>query len=61
MIPINKCKDCEYFIGQVSCLAFPKRIPNKIWFGENNHSKNVSGDHGLVFKKKGSVKNERNT
>jgi len=45
---INSCQKCVLFTMDRSCLAFDK-IPNKIWFGENDHTEKYNGDHGLRF------------
>ena len=32
------------------CKAFPTRIPDEIWNGDNTHTSPVKGDHGIRFK-----------
>lgn len=44
------CSDCQnyhYGQGTITCDAFPKGIPQKIWIGEIDHRKPVSGDSGI--------------
>lgn len=33
-----------------TCAAFPVRIPDAIWNGENDHRSPVDGDGGIVFR-----------
>ena len=42
------CSNCLHYKAQKSCKAFA-RIPDEIWLGENDHTKPVSGDHGIRF------------
>lgn len=52
-IPV--CFECAHFdrsdAAEIKCKAFPKRIPNKIWLGENDHSKPLPDQkNNIVFK-----------
>jgi hypothetical protein len=31
------------------CKAFPKKIPDEIWQGKNDHTKPYPGDNGIQF------------
>lgn len=52
-------RNCIHFQGvrndgdesteRVFCVAFPDRIPNKIAYGKNKHTRAVKGDHGIRF------------
>lgn len=35
-----------------TCPAFPERIPDAIWLGENNHQQAISGDNGVRFERR---------
>jgi hypothetical protein len=37
--------------GNPTCKAFPERIPNEIWLGENDHTQPFPGDRGITFSK----------
>jgi len=50
------CFYCEHFIYYPFCDAFPGGIPDSIRLGENDHTKNITGDNGIKFDK---VKNTR--
>ena len=32
-----------------TCLAYPDKIPKKIWEGENDHTKKYRGDKGIRY------------
>ena len=51
MIVDNVCKTCANYVAGRTCLAFLKEIPDDIWYGENDHKKNVKGDHGVKYEK----------
>ena len=38
--------------GEVTCKAFPKRIPKEIIYGLNDHKKPFKGDNGIQFKRR---------
>ncbi|KKN77715.1 hypothetical protein LCGC14_0356890 [marine sediment metagenome] len=58
-----KChmRECIHFIGvveeeietdqRVTCVAFPKGIPDVIAYGDNLHLKPFKGDNGIRFEK----------
>ena len=46
----SNCQHYHYGQGTITCDAFPKGIPQKIWFGETDHQKFVSGDSGIRYK-----------
>jgi hypothetical protein len=45
------CINCRHIrdIGKRRCAAFDTEIPAAIWSGENDHTRPVEGDHGIVF------------
>lgn len=56
------CLPCKHFhrqneikfdslkpIHEHKCDAFPDRIPDEIWRGDNDHKKPYTGDHGIQF------------
>lgn len=50
----SPCMHCKNFILDVNaennyCKAFPDRIPDEIFFGENLHKEPYPGDHGILF------------
>jgi hypothetical protein len=47
------CTNCSNLTepGERKCRAFPNGIPLEIWTGENNHTKPVAGDNGILFEK----------
>jgi hypothetical protein len=49
------CLFCRHFHlkghGIHECDAFPDRIPDEIWRGDNDHKKPYPGDHGIRFEK----------
>lgn len=47
------CKRLIEELGSFICDAFPDGIPEAIASGENDHSKPVQGDGGLLFLPKG--------
>ncbi len=40
------CNYCKFYMGNLTCLAFPNGIPEDILLGENNHSKPIAGQVG---------------
>ena len=46
---INSCRTCKWFLTSKSCHAFINNIPDKIWFGENDHKEKYRGDHGVQY------------
>jgi len=49
MIPMNICVVCSHYMGKDGCAAFPKRIPDKILFGQHDHRQPHEGDGGIRF------------
>lgn len=49
------CIGCKHIKGagriEHTCKAFPKRIPDEIWEGRNNHRKPYRGDGGIRFER----------
>lgn len=50
------CLVCKHFglslwlaTGKETCAAFPVLIPEEIWNGENDHTKEYPGDRGVRF------------
>ena len=57
-ITIDKgiCNQCEHlFINGITCIAYPKGIPDKILTGEINHRKPYKGDNGIQFEARETV------
>lgn len=50
-IPENQCVKCENIIGVQArlCKAFPKGIPEDIWFEGKDHTVSYPGDNGIQF------------
>lgn len=50
-----KCLDCKHFHDEWTsprtCEAFPKGIPEKIYFENKDHTKPIKGDNGLQFER----------
>ena len=44
-----QCLICDNYLGDLSCLAFPDKIPNIILFGKHDHTKPYKGDKGIRF------------
>ncbi len=49
MQTIPVCLTCRFWNGDLTCKAFPERIPDVIIDGNNDHSESVKGDHGLLY------------
>ena len=45
------CTGCVHLISEknATCAAFPDRIPDAIWNGENQHTEPFPGDHGIQY------------
>ncbi len=52
-----QCFDCIHVdwtkkgASSLTCDAFPEGIPDKIIYGEADHTKPYPGDHGILFEK----------
>lgn len=47
---ITNCPNCKHYLSNLSCLAFPERIPDEILEGENAHEKPLKEQfNDLVF------------
>jgi hypothetical protein len=45
----TQCRDCNHYLGERQCEAFPAQIPEAIYLGEHDHAKPYPGDHGIRF------------
>jgi hypothetical protein len=44
------CMRCQHYNEKGNnCSAFPGKIPDEIFFGENLHKAPYPGDHGILF------------
>lgn len=50
MVYLTPCKTCANFLSERSCTAY-ETIPDEIWNGKDNHSKNRSDDNGIKYKR----------
>lgn len=48
----DNCKLCAYYLGDQTCQAFPKSIPEPLWLGNNLHRAAYPGDQGYRFQGK---------
>ena len=48
------CSYCQhkYPTWRHTCAAFPDRIPDEIWRGDNDHTEPYPGDLGLRFERR---------
>jgi hypothetical protein len=46
---VNNCQTCKWFLSVQSCHAFIDKIPDKIWYGENDHINKYRGDRGVQY------------
>lgn len=45
----NQCGQCEHYHGRRKCLAFPERIPDRYWIGEDLHDSATDDQYGEVI------------
>lgn len=45
----SQCLECTHYQGDVTCDAFPDRIPEEIMTGLHDHREPYSGDNGIQF------------
>lgn len=43
------CTFCKNLRTGQTCRAYPKKIPEAIWSGDNKHTEPFPGDHGIRF------------
>ena len=51
------CCRCTHFdfstaVTHRRCAAYPERLPDEIWRGDNDHTAPYPGDHGVTFKQR---------
>ena len=49
MSSVIRCILCKHYRMEQKCKAFPKRIPEEILTGKDDHSKPFKGDGGIRF------------
>jgi hypothetical protein len=53
------CTHCKHLkepvLDEWKCKAFKDEIPEEIWFGKNDHTKEVKGDGGVRFEPRTKV------
>jgi hypothetical protein len=50
MEAIPACHTCKWWYGDLTCAAFPERIPDEIIYtAVNDHKKPVEGDHDIQY------------
>jgi len=42
------CNTCKHNLGDGTCTAFPKRIPDEIFSGKNMHTKPLPGQKNKI-------------
>ena len=45
----TQCLECLHYFGEFKCDAFPDGIPEQIYTGEHDHTKEFKGDNGIRF------------
>ncbi len=52
--PIPQCLTCAHYRPSVgnaqTCAAYPRSIPDAIWWNEADHRQTQPGDHGTTWK-----------
>lgn len=46
------CHTCKHYNKDLTCKAFPDRIPHDILTGKHNHKTPFEGDGGIVYESK---------
>lgn len=55
----NYCNSCRNYLGDLTCLAYPDRIPNEILLGKKDHNEPLENqENDFIFEPKES-KNEK--
>ena len=47
------CSSCKHYNKDLTCKAFPNRIPIEILRGEHDHRTPFEGDRGIQYEQKG--------
>jgi hypothetical protein len=45
----DRCKFCANYLNEQTCKAFPEKIPEAIWSGEDFHDHPIEGDQGITY------------
>lgn len=62
MIPANICVVCRHlFEGERACKAFPKGIPDDIYWGKHDHHEPYPSDNGIQFEPISDEENDAET
>lgn len=43
------CKTCANYLMGRTCLAFPIKIPDKVWYNKDDHKNKITGDNGIQY------------
>ena len=52
MVIFSKCVDCKRMRKEGDkfvCEAFPKEIPDEVFWNKKDHTKAIEGDNGIMF------------
>jgi len=49
------CSHCAYYLGDLTCLAFPEGIPSEVLLGPSDHSVPLPGQKNKFVFKAGSL------
>jgi len=55
IIEKDLCRDCAYYFGNLTCMAFPIRIPSEILTGPNDHKKPLPGQKNKIVFREGTL------
>jgi hypothetical protein len=47
----DHCRFCKHFLSERKCLAFPDRIPDALWSGDDLHHEAHEGDQGYRYRR----------